>query len=151
MFSGTTQLGLKLIFILFLFSFFCFLLLPLFLDHVLLLLEQGRGELCILTLDELYTGLGEVGPELGDRDALVYRVRRLMKTSDRQVRDAIAELPVVWDDGYFIPTSYNEASGYIASMRSRQAAIGQRLRVLDDYLRTQCEPVKVEQMSWVEG
>jgi hypothetical protein len=81
-----------------------------------------------------------------DRDALVYRVKRLTRTSDRQVRDALAELPVVWDDGYFIPTSYNEASGYIASMRSRQAAIGQRLRVLDDYLRTQREQVRVEQM-----
>ena len=80
-----------------------------------------------------------------DRDELVQRVKRLTQTSDRQVRDAISELPIVWDDGYFIPTSYNEASGYIASMRSRQAAIGQRLRVLDDYLRTQREPVKVEQ------
>jgi hypothetical protein len=60
---------------------------------------------------------------------------------DRKIRDALAELPVVWDDGYFVPTSYDEAEGYIASMRSRQAAIGQRLRVLDDYLRAQREPV----------
>ena len=33
---------------------------------------------------------------------------------------------------------------------SRQAAIGQRLRVLDQYLRSESEPVKVEQMSWME-
>ena len=76
-----------------------------------------------------------------DREVLVYRVKRLMKTSDRQVRDAIAELPIVWSDGYFIPQTWDEAADYIASMRSRQAAIGQRLRVLDDYLRAQREPV----------
>ena len=85
-----------------------------------------------------------------DRDALVYRVKRLMKTSDRQVRDAIAELPIVWDDGYFIPQTHDEAQDYIAGMRSRQAAIGQRLRVLDDYLRAQREPVRVEQLMWTE-
>ena len=76
------------------------------------------------------------------RDTLTFAVyRKVSKSYDRKIRDALAELPVVWDDGYFVPTSYDEASGYIASMRSRQAAIGQRLRVLDDYLRAQREPV----------
>ena len=32
----------------------------------------------------------------------------------------------------------------------RQAAIGQRLRVLDDYLRRQQEPVKVQQLELME-
>jgi hypothetical protein len=87
-----------------------------------------------------------------DRSRLTFKVYgRITDSLDRKIRDALAELPVVWDDGYFVPTSYDEASGYIASMRSRQAAIGQRLRVLDQYLRTQLEPVRVEQMSWMEG
>jgi len=86
-----------------------------------------------------------------DRGHLTIRIfGDISESLDRKIRDALAELPVVWDDGYFVPTSYDEASGYIASMRSRQAAIRQRLRVLDQYLRTQREPDKVEQMSWVE-
>jgi len=85
------------------------------------------------------------------RDTLTFAVyRKVSKSYDRKIRDALAELPVVWDDGYFIPESFDEAAGYIASMRSRQAAIGQRLRVLDEYLRNRREPVKVEQMSWME-
>lgn len=77
-----------------------------------------------------------------DRNRLTFKLfGKVNDNLDRKIRDAIAELPVVWDDGYFIPTNYDEASGYIAGMRSRQAAIGQRLRVLDDYLRAQREPV----------
>ena len=86
-----------------------------------------------------------------DRKDLTFDVfGQYTESLDRKVRDALAELPVVWDDGYFVPTSYEEAEGYIAGMRSRQAAIGQRLRVLDDYLRRQQEPVQGEQMTWME-
>ena len=67
------------------------------------------------------------------------------ETNDRKIRDALTELPVVWDDGYFVPINEREAQGYIASMRSRQAAIGKRLRILDDYLTKEREPVKVAQ------
>ena len=84
------------------------------------------------------------------REELVHRVQRLMSTSDRQVRDALSELPIVWDDGYFIPRTRTEADGYIAGMRSRQAAIASKIRIIDDYLRSESEPVKVEQMSWME-
>lgn len=62
--------------------------------------------------------------------------------NDRKVRDALAELPVIWQDGYFIPATQDEADAYIASMHSRQAAIGQRLKVLDDYLRQTREPAR---------
>ncbi len=62
--------------------------------------------------------------------------------NDRKVRDALAELPVIWQDGYFIPANQAEADAYIASMRSRQASIGQRLRVLDDYLRQTRDPAR---------
>ena len=86
------------------------------------------------------------------RDRLTLAVfGRYNDSLDRKVRDALSNLPVVWSDGYFVPTSIDEAEDYIAGMRSRQAAIGQRLRVLDDYLRRQREPVKVQQMQLMEG
>ena len=72
---------------------------------------------------------------------------KVTKSLDRKIRDALAELPVIWDDGYFVPINEHEAEGYISAMRSRQAAIGQRLRVLDAYLTREREPVKVEQWS----
>ena len=85
------------------------------------------------------------------RNDLVYSVYgEINDNLDRKVRDALAELPVIWNDGYFVPTSYTEAADYIAGMRSRQAAIGQRLRVLDDYLRAQREPVSVRQLELME-
>lgn len=86
-----------------------------------------------------------------DRDLLTQRIYgKVNKSLDRKIRDALSELPVVWDDGYFIPTSAKEAEGYIAGMRSRQAAIGKRLRILDEYLTKEREPVKVQQMRLVE-
>ena len=72
---------------------------------------------------------------------------KVTKTYDRKVRDALSELPVVWNDGYFVPVNEREAEGYIAQMKSRQAAIGQRLRILQEYLTRQREPVQVEQMK----
>ena len=69
---------------------------------------------------------------------------------DRKVRDALSELPVVWDDGYFIPLTREEAQGYIASMKSRQAAIQSKLHIIDNYLRHDAQPVKVEQMQLLE-
>lgn len=82
-----------------------------------------------------------------DRDRLTYLVfGKVTDNKDRKVRDALSQLPVVHDDGYFVPTSEREAEPYISAMRSRQAAIGQRLRLLDDYLREQREPERVEQM-----
>jgi hypothetical protein len=75
---------------------------------------------------------------------------KVTKTYDRKVRDALSELPVVWDDGYFVPRDQREAQGYVSAMRSRQAAIGKRLRVLDEYLTREREPVKVKQMRLVE-
>lgn len=81
-----------------------------------------------------------------DRAELTRRVfGKATESNDRKIRDALSELPVVWNDGYFVPTSPREAQGYIASMKSRQAAIGKRLRVLEDYLKEENEPVKVHQ------
>ena len=86
-----------------------------------------------------------------DRALLSVRVfGKYSDNNDRKIRDALTELPVVWDDGYFVPINEREAQGYIASMRSRQAAIGKRLRILDDYLTQEREPVKVRQMELVE-
>ena len=45
-----------------------------------------------------------------DRDRLTLAVcGRVTDNYDRKVRDALAELPVVWDDGYFIPANDAEA------------------------------------------
>lgn len=83
-----------------------------------------------------------------DRDTLTFAVyRKVSKSYDRKVRDALAELPVVWDGGYFIPVTDDEAKSYREQMKSRQAAIGKRLRVLDDWLHEQREPVKYEQVQ----
>ena len=71
-----------------------------------------------------------------DRDTLTTHVMGSTNDSnDRKVRDAIAELPIVWDDGYFLPVSRAEARAFQATMTSRMASISKRLRVLDDYLR----------------
>ena len=87
-----------------------------------------------------------------DRDKLTLRIYGSWnKSKDRKVRDALAELPVVWDDGYFVPVTDDEAEQYRAAMRSRQAAIGKRLRILDDWLTEQREPERYEQMSLEVG
>ena len=83
-----------------------------------------------------------------DREDLTHQVfGKVTESYDRKVRDALSELPVVWNDGYFVPVNEREAEGYIAQMKSRQAAIGQRLRILQEYLTRQREPVQVEQMK----
>ena len=84
----------------------------------------------------------------GDLTRRIYG--RVTTSLDRKVRDALAELPIVWDGGYFIPETKQEAEDYIASMRSRQASIGQRLRIVENYLRQQGEPERVEQMRLME-
>lgn len=84
-----------------------------------------------------------------DRDSLTLAATKsLTKNNDRKARDALAELPVIWQDGYFIPKNQREAAPYRAAMQSRQAAIGQRLRELDDYLRSL--GAEVEQLSLLE-
>jgi hypothetical protein len=86
-----------------------------------------------------------------DRDTLTFAVyHKVSKSYDRKVRDALAELPVVWKDGYFVPETAAEAEQYRASMRSRQAAIGKRLRILDEWLTGQREPERAEQMMLLD-
>ena len=87
-----------------------------------------------------------------DRERLTSMVLgKVTDSNDRKVRDALSELPVVWNDGYFVPTSQREAEEYRAAMQSRIKSISKRLRVLDDYLRSQNEPVRVEQMNWIQS
>ena len=78
-----------------------------------------------------------------DRDELTRRVfGTVTDTYDRKIRDALAELPVIWQDGYFIPLSEREAEQYRATMESRIASIRQRLAVLDEHFRTLHEPAQ---------
>ncbi len=86
-----------------------------------------------------------------DRADLARRIfGKATESNDRKIRDALSELPVVWDNGYFVPTSYREAEGYIAGMKSRQAAIAQKIRIIEGHLRRANEPIKVEQMMLME-
>jgi hypothetical protein len=80
------------------------------------------------------------------RDKLCY----WMGASDRAVRDALAQLPVVWDGGYFVPKTKDEAAEYLAKMHSRQARIGEKIRLVEDWLRERREPEKVEQLELME-
>ena len=86
-----------------------------------------------------------------ERDRLIVHVfGRVTKTYDRQLRDALSELPVVWDNGYFVPVDRDEAKGYIESMRSRIGAIAGKVRIIEDHLRHETEPVKVAQPKLLE-
>lgn len=78
-----------------------------------------------------------------DREKLTLQVfDRVTANNDRKVRDALAELPVVWQDGYYIPVSEAEAEVYVMSMKSRQVRIAQRLSLLNRYLREQQSPAR---------
>ena len=70
---------------------------------------------------------------------------------DRKIRDAIAELPIIWDDGYFIPETFREADKYRASMISRIASISKRLQILDDWLKENQQELKYEQEALWTG
>jgi len=69
---------------------------------------------------------------------------------DRKIRDAIAELPIIWDDGYFVPRTFQEANKYQASMISRIASINKRLRILDTWLKENQQTLKYEQPELLE-
>lgn len=83
-----------------------------------------------------------------ERETLTFAVfRKVSQSYDRKLRDALSQLPIVWDDGYFIPTSKEEAEGYIASNLSRIRNLGRKNWIIERYLRQQAEPVQVEQMK----
>ena len=85
------------------------------------------------------------------RETLTIAVfRKVSQSYDRKLRDALSQLPVVWDNGYFIPTSKEEAKGYIAANRSRIRNLGKKNWIVERYLRQQAEPVQVEQMKLME-
>ena len=82
------------------------------------------------------------------RETLTFAVfRKVSQSYDRKLRDALSQIPVVWDDGYFIPASMEEAKGYLASNRSRIVNLGKKNWIDERYLRQQAEPIKVEQME----
>jgi hypothetical protein len=80
-----------------------------------------------------------------DRDDLTRRIfGEVTDNYDRKIRDALSDLPVVWDQGYFVPTSHDEAEGYRNQMTSRIRAIRDRLDIVDGYLRAQREAYRVQ-------
>lgn len=83
------------------------------------------------------------------RESLVIAVfGAINEIYDRQLQDALAKLPVIWEDGYFIAANKREAAGYRILMQAKKAAISQQLKVLDDYL--QKLGTDIEQVSFLE-
>jgi hypothetical protein len=69
---------------------------------------------------------------------------------DRKLRDALSELPVIWQDGYFIPATRREAEGYLGRERKKAVSILQRVRSVEHHLRTQGERATYIQEKLVE-
>jgi len=69
---------------------------------------------------------------------------------DRKLRDALSELPVIWQDGYFVPATRREAEGYLGRERKKAVSILQRVRSVETHLRTQGERVNWRQEKLLE-
>ena len=64
------------------------------------------------------------------RDMLIRRVNRIMKASDRQIRDAISELPIISTSGtggYWLPADDAEIDEWAREMLSRTQQIYKRV------------------------
>lgn len=67
-------------------------------------------------------------------------VRSVLPSYDRRMRDALSRLPVVHDDGYFVPETFEEAESYMNRERSRIRSLAKRQRMLNDWLKHRREP-----------
>jgi len=91
-----------------------------------------------------------------DRDELTRRIfGKVTDSLDRKVRDALSEIstvdmPIVWQDGYFVPLREQEAQQYRAGLQSRRAVLRQREQVLDDWFRRRREREPVKQLELLE-
>ena len=87
------------------------------------------------------------------RAELVHRVKRLMSTSDRQVRDAISELPIISTSrgggGYWIPANDAELDEWTTEMISRIAQIDKRIKITRKWMRENRQPVRIQQLEWL--
>jgi hypothetical protein len=70
-------------------------------------------------------------------------------SDDRKLRDALSQLPVIWYNGYFIPTieDQDKVDAYTGGNVSRIRNLGRKNWIVERYLREQAEPVQVEQME----
>ena len=88
------------------------------------------------------------------RVELVNRVKRLMHTSDRQVRDAISELPIISTSkgggGYWLPANDTELNEWVGEMMSRIGQIHKRIDIARRWMRENRQPVRVQQLEWLE-
>jgi hypothetical protein len=88
-----------------------------------------------------------------ERRELVRRVKRLMQTSDRQVRDAISELPIISTSkgggGYWLPANDTELNEWVGEMTSRIAQIHKRITIARAWMNETRQPVRVEQLEWL--
>ena len=87
------------------------------------------------------------------RDMLIRRVNRIMKASDRQIRDAISELPIISTSGtggYWLPADDAEIDEWAREMLSRTQQIYKRVRLARTWLNESRQPAKVEQLELLE-
>ena len=86
------------------------------------------------------------------RKALVAYIQWNMDATDRQVRDAIAELPIISTSkdggGYWIPANDAEFMTWCGEMNSRAKQIFKRVRLVNDYMKREKQPVKYEQKTF---
>jgi len=60
-----------------------------------------------------------------NRELLIVAVFGVInQTYDRQLRDALAKLPVIWEDGYFIPKNHREAAGFESRCNQGRQRLG---------------------------
>jgi hypothetical protein len=87
------------------------------------------------------------------RDELVNRIKRLMPTSDRQVRDAISDLPIIGTSkgggGYWIPANETELNEWVGEMISRIGQINKRITITRRWMNESRQPVQVQQLEWL--
>lgn len=79
------------------------------------------------------------------RPQLLMKVRRFYPTAyDRQLRDALAQTPVISSSGsggYWLPANRKEVDAYLSELSSRQARIAERKRIISDWITRQSEPI----------
>ena len=88
------------------------------------------------------------------RANLVYQVNLYYETSDRKIRDAISELPILstssGDGGYWWIGSQAELNAWANEMTSRAYQLFDRVKMVRDWWNENQQPVKYEQVKLIE-
>jgi hypothetical protein len=79
------------------------------------------------------------------RGQLLVKVRWYYPTAyDRQIREALAQTPVISSSGsggYWLPANREEVEAYLSELSSRQARIAERKRIISEWMIQKSEPI----------